>query len=266
MDVTDASAPQDATEARLAAAAEVWPAAATGPHAVVARLGRALSYISSDLEAVAADFELSVASLEALTMLRLAPAPHRLSQRALGELLLRSSGTLSVRLARLERAGLVDRTPDPHDARGMLVELTPRGRALVDQAVAARIEAEAKLVSALSAEEEDELSALLRKLLVSLERREAGRRLGIESAPRRAAKELRCARGIASGVGLLVAAVDPGGLADRAGVTAGDFILRLDGRQLRSAAQLKRAVLDGGELSLTVLRGTEELVVVVGRA
>jgi DNA-binding MarR family transcriptional regulator len=253
----------------LAAAAEAWPGFDTRSHGAVLRLGRALSLASADLEAVADDFEISLASLEALTVLRLTPSPHRLSQRSLGELLMRTSGTLSVRLARLERAGMVTREPDPYDARGVIVELTARGRKLVDDAVAARVETEARLLSALTRDEQDELCALLRKLLVSLEQREAGPRLGLEVAARRAAKEIRNAHGIAAGVGLLVAAVDEGGLAARAGIAAGDLIVRLDGRQLRSVAQLKRAVLElgnGSKLDLTVLRAGRQRRVTVAAA
>jgi DNA-binding MarR family transcriptional regulator len=253
----------------VAAAAENWPEIDVRAHSVVVRLARALSFIYSDLDAVAADYEISVASLEALTMLRLAPPPHRLSQRTLGELLMRTSGTLSVRLARLEQAGMVKREPDPFDARGVIVQLAGRGRRLVDKAVAARVGAEATLLSALTVGEQDELSALLRKLLVSLEQREAGPRLGIEVAARRAAKAIRHAHGIADGVGLLVAAVDEGGLAERAGIAAGDLILRLDGRQLRSAAQLKRSALElanDGKLDLILLRGGQERRVTVSAA
>ncbi|WP_298454731.1 hypothetical protein [uncultured Cellulomonas sp.] len=40
------------------------------------------------------------------------------------------------RLDRLERAGHVQRAPDPHDRRALLVSLTTTGRRLVDEAVA----------------------------------------------------------------------------------------------------------------------------------
>jgi DNA-binding MarR family transcriptional regulator len=259
----------DTTDGILAAVAEIWPGTDTRSHGVVVRLARALSLVSSDLEAVADDFAISLASLEALTMLRLVPSPHRLSQRTLGELLMRTSGTLSVRLARLEQAGMVTREPDPYDARGVIVELTARGRKLVDDALAARVQTEARLLSVLTRDEQDELCALLGKLLVSLEQREAGPRLGIEVATRRAAKEIRNAHGIAAGVGLLVAAVDEGGLAARAGIAAGDLIVRMDGHQLRSAAQLKRAVLELGnrdKLDLTVLRAGKPRQVTVAAA
>jgi DNA-binding MarR family transcriptional regulator len=258
----------DATDGVVAATALLWPEMDARSHGVVVRLARAVSLIYSDLDAVAADFEISLASLEALTTLRLAPAPHRLSQRTLGEQLMRTSGTLSVRLARLEQAGMVTREPDPFDARGVIVELTARGRTLVDKAVAARLETEATLLSALTTGEQEELCVLLRRLMVSLEQREAGPRLGIEVAAWRAAKEIRKAHGIADGVGLLVAAVDEGGLAEQAGISAGDLIVRMDGRQLRSAAQLKRAALGlrgGRKLDLTVLRaGADRRVTVSG--
>ena len=250
----------------IAAAAEIWPSVETLPHGVVVRFSRALSIIYSDLEAVAADFGISLATLEALAALRLAPPPHRLSQRDVGELLMRTSGTLSVRLARLEQGGLISREPDPDDARGVIVQLTPRGRELVDAAVAARFEAESKLLSALGRQEQEQLRGLLRKLLVSLEQRETGPRLGLEIAPRRAARKLRSDHGIADGVGLLVSAVDAGGLAHQAGIAAGDLALRLDGIQLRSTAQLKRGLLarsHGSKLALTLLREGKELLVTV---
>ncbi len=261
--------PKDAVDEMVTAAGATWPGADALPHSVVARLIRLLSLIYADLEAIAADFGISVSALEALAALRLAPAPHRLSQRSLGEVLMRTSGTLSVRLARLEHQGLITRAPDPYDARGVSVELTARGRKLIDRAMAERLKAEGTLLSGVSRAELGQLAALLRSLLVPLEQREAGPRLGIGIAPRRAAKALRRAHGIADGVGLLVATVDDGSLADRAGIAAGDLIVRLDGKQLRSAAQLKRAVLEQGageKLGLTVMRDSEQLAMTIAIA
>jgi S1-C subfamily serine protease len=62
-------------------------------------------------------------------------------------------------------------------------------------------------------------------------------------------------------VGLLVAAVEDGSLAARAGMRAGDLIVRLGGGQLRSAAQLKRALValeESGTFTVTILREGEE--------
>ena len=48
-----------------------------------------------------------------------------------------TSGTLTHRVDRLASRGCVERLPDPHDRRGVLVRLTPEGKATVDGAFAA---------------------------------------------------------------------------------------------------------------------------------
>jgi len=81
--------------------------------------------------------------------------------------LLLSSGAMTNRLDRLEEMGLVRRLPDPTDRRGRLVELTAKGRRLVDKAVVDHIADEEKLMAPLSRSERGRLAALLRKLLLS---------------------------------------------------------------------------------------------------
>jgi DNA-binding MarR family transcriptional regulator len=81
-----------------------------------------------------------------------------------------SSGAMTNRLDRLEGAGLVARQPDPGDRRGLIIELTPRGKALVDQAINARLEEANEAASALSESERQNLVQLLRKLLAAVER------------------------------------------------------------------------------------------------
>jgi DNA-binding PadR family transcriptional regulator len=78
-----------------------------------------------------------------------------------------SSGAMTNRLDGLEEMGLIRRLPDPNDRRGRLVELTPKGRELVDKAVVEHLSNEEDLLSGLSAAERDKLADLLRKLLLS---------------------------------------------------------------------------------------------------
>ncbi len=59
--------------------------------------------------------------------------PH--SVRALGEALRLEPATLSPLLKRLEALGYVRRGRDPEDERALRIELTPRGRALREQAL-----------------------------------------------------------------------------------------------------------------------------------
>ena len=80
-----------------------------------------------------------------------------------------SSGAMTNRLDRLERAGLVIRMPDPQDRRGILVGLTEQGRDVVEQAIAASWNTQHRLMAALTPAERQTIGALLRKLLIVLE-------------------------------------------------------------------------------------------------
>jgi DNA-binding MarR family transcriptional regulator len=80
-----------------------------------------------------------------------------------------SSAGVTSRIDRLERRGLVRRLPDPDDRRGVIVELTDDGMALVDEAVAAVSQSDRQLLTRLDAKEAAQLEGLLRKLLAGLE-------------------------------------------------------------------------------------------------
>jgi DNA-binding MarR family transcriptional regulator len=96
--------------------------------------------------------------------------PYHLSPTELCKSAMLSSGAMTNRLDRLEGAGLVARQPDPNDRRGLIIELSPKGRALVDQAIHARLEEANETASALTEPERQELVRLLRKLLAAVER------------------------------------------------------------------------------------------------
>jgi DNA-binding MarR family transcriptional regulator len=104
-----------------------------------------------------------------LASLRRGGAPYRLSPTELYVALMRSSGAITHRLYRLERTGLIARVPDPEDGRGLLVELTAAGMALVDQIVPVHLDNERLLLAALSEREQGMLAELLRKLLLAFE-------------------------------------------------------------------------------------------------
>jgi DNA-binding MarR family transcriptional regulator len=61
--------------------------------------------------------------------------------------------TMSRLVDGLQREGLVKRTPDPADARGVLVTATPRGKSLLAKARTRRLRDLAEELSRLSAEE-----------------------------------------------------------------------------------------------------------------
>lgn len=140
------------------------------PVGVIARLGRTTAYIDAAINARLAEFGLSRGSWDVLASLRRSGSPYRLSPTQLYQALMRTSGAMTHRLHRLERAGLITRLPDSEDGRGMLVQLTPDGVQLVDQVTPAHLSNERTLLEALSIEEQDQLANLLRKMLATFER------------------------------------------------------------------------------------------------
>src|SRR5215210_892229 len=74
------------------------------------------AHLEAELEEALAEARLTRASYTVLDALDAAPE-RTLGQRELLARLRRTAGTLSVRLTRLERAGLITRTEDPDDRR-----------------------------------------------------------------------------------------------------------------------------------------------------
>jgi DNA-binding MarR family transcriptional regulator len=149
--------------------ATVRPDLDTSPVAVIARLGRTVAYIDAGINAGFADFGVTRNSWDVLASLRRIGPPNRLSPTELCQALMRTSGAMTHRLADLERAGLIERVPDPDDGRGLLVELTPEGLSLVDRLAPVHLANERELLTPLSEEEQVMLAALLRKLLLTFE-------------------------------------------------------------------------------------------------
>ena len=142
----------------------------TWPVEVVGRVGRAARYLDTGLEELFKQYGLSRASWDVLTALRRAGSPFRLTPTELYRSVLRSSGAMTRRVDYLEHAGLVTRIADPEDRRGVLVELTADGRALVDELLEAHLDNERSLISSLTLAEQETLATLLKKLLVDFER------------------------------------------------------------------------------------------------
>jgi DNA-binding MarR family transcriptional regulator len=139
------------------------------PLEVTGRLSRIGPLLARRQEAVFSRFGVNRGEVGALSALRVAGPPHRLSPTSLGRGLMMSSAGVTSRIDRLERRGLVRRLPDPDDRRGVIVELTDKGLALVDQAVEAVTESDRQLLGRLDGQEMTDLEALLRKLLAGLE-------------------------------------------------------------------------------------------------
>lgn len=135
--------------------------------AVVARLMHVSRLIQERIAAAAAQHGVQVADGDILFTLR--RAGTRLSPTALSASLLVATGTMTGRIDRLEKLGLVRRVPHPTDRRALEVELTEDGRELVDQVIGEHLAREHEMLSILSASEREQLVHITRKLLWHLE-------------------------------------------------------------------------------------------------
>ncbi len=108
-------------------------------------------------------------TLDVLAMLRRSGPPFRMTAGELTHQSLISSGGVSQRLEKLERAGLVERHLHSTDRRRVNVQLTPAGVELVDSTLADVMEHEATLLDHLSADEQAQLRHILKKLLARFE-------------------------------------------------------------------------------------------------
>jgi DNA-binding MarR family transcriptional regulator len=108
-------------------------------------------------------------TLDVLAMLRRSGPPFRMTAGELTHQSLISSGGVSQRLEKLERAGLLERHLHSSDRRRVDVQLTPAGVELVDATLADVMAHEARLLDHLSADELAQLRRLLRKLLARFE-------------------------------------------------------------------------------------------------
>jgi DNA-binding MarR family transcriptional regulator len=251
----------DSVDALLASWHETRPGADFSPVAVVSRLGRVRGFIERELHGVFAAHGLSPASFGALVTLVRLGRPGGVSQRRLMDELGLTSGTVSVRIDRLVDAGLVTRRPDPDSKRNTLIALTERGQELVERVIPAHLENERRLLTALSAAEQEQLAGLLRKLLVEFEGSSTPLGLGATVAPAHVTLALRASVGLPPVTGLLVRALDADGAAAAAGLRTGDVLVRAGDVELRSAEALE--ALATGAIALQVVRGVEELGVTV---
>lgn len=114
-------------------------------------------------------FQLNEGDYSVLAPLRRAGDPYELTPTELAKHRMITSGGMTAALDRLERQGLVTRSPNPADRRGSLVRLTPHGKETIDIAMTNHTEIEHRLVSHLTQPEQVKLHALLRKLLFAVE-------------------------------------------------------------------------------------------------
>jgi DNA-binding MarR family transcriptional regulator len=139
---------------------------------IVDRIAGINRRIHHALKETLVEYGLTPEDWHVLSRLRLRKDGRGSSPGALARDLELSSGAMTSRLDRLEEMAMIRRLRDPDDRRGVVVELTEHGREAWDAAAAIQGRKEAFFASALSHEEQVELNALLRKLMLAFEARE----------------------------------------------------------------------------------------------
>ncbi len=144
------------------------------PLQVLSRVSRLARHLERARQRVFSAHDLEAWEFDVLTALRRAGEPYRLSPGRLLRATLVTSGTMTNRIDRLAAAGLVERHPDPQDKRGVQVQLTAKGKALVDDTFADLLDTERDLLDGLAPEDQGRLADLLRTLLIPFDSSQDG--------------------------------------------------------------------------------------------
>lgn len=142
----------------------------TEPMAILGRAARLSNLVRGSIEATFASYGLDRGEFDVIATLRRSGPPYRLTPTELYTSLMMSSGGLTHRLDRLERAGLIRREKSPHDGRSLLVVLTEDGVARAEAAFRTDMANEARHLQALQPDEREALAGLLRKLIAEIEK------------------------------------------------------------------------------------------------
>lgn len=161
---------KDPVDAIVKQWAAVRPDLDTAAMEVFGRIFRLSRAMGDRMEKAYAPHGISRGEFDVLATLRRADEPYTLSPRELSATLMLTTGGMTGRLDKLERADLLRRSPDPHDRRGLQVTLTEKGLALIDEAVGSGLATQTAALSGLDTEQAGQLADLLRKLLTSTER------------------------------------------------------------------------------------------------
>jgi DNA-binding MarR family transcriptional regulator len=139
------------------------------PMEVLSRVTRLGHHLDRARRQAFAEHDVEPWEFDVLAALRRAGAPYELSPGRLIKETLVTSGTMTNRVDRLAARGLVERLPDPHDRRGVLVRLTAAGRTRVDGALEGLLQRERDLLAGLEAADQKRLAGLLRTLVLPFE-------------------------------------------------------------------------------------------------
>jgi DNA-binding MarR family transcriptional regulator len=136
---------------------------------VVLRIQTLAKIFSDQTAARLGEFGLQWWQYDVLSALRRQGEPFVMAATELADSTMLTSGAMTNRIDRLEEKKLVRRLKDEQDGRRVLVQLTHRGLALIDDTTEARFEAAIEALKCLNKKQREALDDLLRLVLSAQE-------------------------------------------------------------------------------------------------
>ncbi|MFE1291508.1 MarR family winged helix-turn-helix transcriptional regulator [Streptomyces sp. NPDC058751] len=140
------------------------------PQGVIGRLHRLADRLGDELRLVYDRHGLSEGEFDVLCALRRAGEPYERAPGDLAAHTMVTTGAMTKRIDRLERAGLVTRRRSDDDQRGRIVALTGSGRELIDRAFTDHMRNERRLLDLLAPAESASLETLLTTWIARMDR------------------------------------------------------------------------------------------------
>jgi DNA-binding MarR family transcriptional regulator len=125
--------------------------------------------LEASVTAALAEHGLTLGQFDILGTLRRRGTKGGLTPSELLKSVMLSSGGMTARLDKLSEAGLIARRADPTDRRMVVIELTARGRRVIDAATTTRFANARECLPPLGPSERELLAALLRRWLRHLD-------------------------------------------------------------------------------------------------
>ena len=138
--------------------------------AIIGRLKKCHALMQPQLDKVFERHNLGFWEFDVLATLLRSGKPYCLAPTQLFSTLMVTSGTMTHRMAQLEKRGLIERIDNEHDARSKLVKLSETGFNLINKAVDEHVANELEILSALNNQQQIQLDQSLKQLLVLLEK------------------------------------------------------------------------------------------------
>lgn len=137
---------------------------------IVGRIIKLGAVLEKKISNVLKDSGIHYTDLDVLATIRRSGKPYELTPKQLMKSVLITSGAMTALLNRLTKLELIYRAPDPKDGRIKLAGLTKKGIKIIDKAIVIRFDDAKSSVAIFNKTEHKELAALLKKLLLSLDR------------------------------------------------------------------------------------------------